>query len=505
MSVAQFFEGKNIFITGGTGFMGKLLIEKLLRSCPGIGKIYVLLRSKRGRNVEERLKQLVDGEVFDKIRENNPDALDKIIGIGGNVAELNLGLSDSDRQLLVDNVNIIYHSAASVRFDDFLDESILMNIRGTREIAQLALDLKNPTILVHVSTAYCNGDRYEVDEKLYPPHGDWRDAILSAETCDKELIHIMSEKYIYPHVNTYTFAKGLAEHVITDMCKGKTQAMITRPSVVVNTLDEPLAGWNDNLNGPIGLMIAGGKGILRLSIGRYNNTLNYIPADVAIKGIILATYDNFIKNNSDDVEIYNITQRIIKCSHGQFIDEANKMNLISPVPNIVWYPRNFVTSCYYNYYLQVIFFHLLPAIFWDILLKLFKKKPMVVKIQRKIYTANYILGHFTLPNFTFKNNKMIEMQENLVKTNPDFGYPFELSKEGLFNYLVMSEKGVIKYVLKESMDPTGETEKKRLRRFKIADIIWRTFIFSFACWLFFIRFNTVQYITNGIYDYFQNL
>ncbi|GLV37410.1 uncharacterized protein CBL_10623 [Carabus blaptoides fortunei] len=58
ISIPEFFTGKNIFITGATGFMGKALIEKLLRSCPAIGTIYVLVRPKKGKELQERLQQL---------------------------------------------------------------------------------------------------------------------------------------------------------------------------------------------------------------------------------------------------------------------------------------------------------------------------------------------------------------------------------------------------------------------------------------------------------------
>jgi fatty acyl-CoA reductase len=34
-SIADFFKQKTIFITGATGFIGKQLVEKLVRSCPG--------------------------------------------------------------------------------------------------------------------------------------------------------------------------------------------------------------------------------------------------------------------------------------------------------------------------------------------------------------------------------------------------------------------------------------------------------------------------------------
>lgn len=58
-SVSDFYIGKTVFITGGTGFMGKVLLEKLLRSCPGVSKIYLLIRSRKGQNAQERLQQLL--------------------------------------------------------------------------------------------------------------------------------------------------------------------------------------------------------------------------------------------------------------------------------------------------------------------------------------------------------------------------------------------------------------------------------------------------------------
>ena len=65
-SIRSFYEDKVIFITGGSGFLGKVLIEKLLRSCPNVRKIYILLRSKKGRSSEERIKSLFNMEVFRK-------------------------------------------------------------------------------------------------------------------------------------------------------------------------------------------------------------------------------------------------------------------------------------------------------------------------------------------------------------------------------------------------------------------------------------------------------
>lgn len=58
--IPEYYAGKNIFITGGTGFIGKVLVEKILRSCPDIECIYLLMRPKRGTSVEERLKTITD-------------------------------------------------------------------------------------------------------------------------------------------------------------------------------------------------------------------------------------------------------------------------------------------------------------------------------------------------------------------------------------------------------------------------------------------------------------
>lgn len=43
--------------------MGKVLLEKLLRSCPDIGRVYVLIRPKTHQDVKSRLQLLQNSEV----------------------------------------------------------------------------------------------------------------------------------------------------------------------------------------------------------------------------------------------------------------------------------------------------------------------------------------------------------------------------------------------------------------------------------------------------------
>ena len=79
-AIATFFHNKTIFITGATGFVGKCLLEKLVRSCPGINnilpisstlffvhldveRIHILVRNKHGTTPIERLTKLCSSPV----------------------------------------------------------------------------------------------------------------------------------------------------------------------------------------------------------------------------------------------------------------------------------------------------------------------------------------------------------------------------------------------------------------------------------------------------------
>lgn len=62
-SIVDFYSHKDVFITGTTGFMGKCLLEKLLRSVPDLGSVYVLTRAKKGKSPRERTKELLLGPV----------------------------------------------------------------------------------------------------------------------------------------------------------------------------------------------------------------------------------------------------------------------------------------------------------------------------------------------------------------------------------------------------------------------------------------------------------
>ena len=62
-SIEAFYDNTAILITGVTGFVGKGVLEKLLRVCPSIAAIFLLIRPKKNQTIEERFGKLIDDPV----------------------------------------------------------------------------------------------------------------------------------------------------------------------------------------------------------------------------------------------------------------------------------------------------------------------------------------------------------------------------------------------------------------------------------------------------------
>lgn len=90
-----------------------------------------------------------------------------MVAVEGDVGALGLGLSPETLERLT-NVSIIFHSAASVRFDDILKSAIILNTRGTHEVIKFALTLEKLVSFVHISTTYCYPEQRYLGEKVRP-------------------------------------------------------------------------------------------------------------------------------------------------------------------------------------------------------------------------------------------------------------------------------------------------------------------------------------------------
>ncbi|XP_034249185.1 putative fatty acyl-CoA reductase CG5065 isoform X4 [Thrips palmi] len=290
-SVAEWYAGRSVFITGGSGFLGRVLIELLLRSCPDIGPIYLLMRSKKGVDPKDRLGVLLDVPLFDRLRAEQPAALSKVRTVPGDIEAPSLGLSDADRQLLCAEVSVVFHVAASVRFDDPLQKALRTNLQSTKDIVQLARDMPRLKVLVHVSTAYSYTNQNPIEEHVYSNTLDWRRALQLAElpAKDQKAIDFLGPKLRGPQPNTYTFTKGLAEHLVQEASRD-LPIIIVRPSIVVTSHSDPLPGWIDNLNGAAGIVVANLKGVMRYVNVNLDMALDSVPVDVATKLIVLASW-----------------------------------------------------------------------------------------------------------------------------------------------------------------------------------------------------------------------
>ena len=121
LSINQYYRDKDVLITGATGFVGKLLIEKLLYSCDRLNKIYCVIREKNGYSAEERLNEIISCKVFDKIRKREPNFKERLCAVNGNIFEPNLSIAASFiESQLRETVNVVFHLAGTVNLDQDL-------------------------------------------------------------------------------------------------------------------------------------------------------------------------------------------------------------------------------------------------------------------------------------------------------------------------------------------------------------------------------------------------
>src|SRR3954465_13953726 len=74
-SPSEIFRGRNLFILGSTGFVGKVLLSMLLERFPDIGRAYVMVRRGSGTDSEARFWQsVVTSPAFDPLRDRHGGA-----------------------------------------------------------------------------------------------------------------------------------------------------------------------------------------------------------------------------------------------------------------------------------------------------------------------------------------------------------------------------------------------------------------------------------------------
>ncbi|XP_050526790.1 putative fatty acyl-CoA reductase CG5065 [Daktulosphaira vitifoliae] len=500
--VSQAYANKTLFITGGTGFLGKVLLEKLLRKSPDIKKIYLLLRTKKGIDATQRVKDLFSTVIFDYVKElRGTDFLNKVIPISGDVSELNLGISDDDRQILTNEVNIVFHVAASVRFDETLKRAVLLNTRGTKMMLELAKAMNNLKCFVHVSTAYCHPNEKVLHEKSYPPPIDPHKVIKSMEILDDKTTEVISKQILGTFPNTYAFTKCLSEDLVFKQMESGLPCLILRPSIIIPIWKEPLPGWNDNINGPTGILIGAGKGVIRTMYCNNTGYADFMPVDIAINGILLFTW-NYLENKDITRNIGHLTSSQEWQVTWQEIIDIGKNIATNDVPfnKCIWYPGGSIKQSKLFHYICVFFFHTIPAYFLDALIYLSGNTPCLVGIQGRINKGFEVFEYYTNNQWEFRNEHIHHLRK-IMNAREKFEYTLDGDEMDLKRYFMNCAMGARVYILKEMPD-TLPRARVYIRMLYYVDIIAKLLFFGSILMLLFNWSDSIlvscSKITEGI-------
>ncbi len=84
----------------------------------------------------------ITSQLFDVVRKDSPDALERIIPLEGDISQAGLGISNEDTQTITDRVSVVFHLAANINFNAPLTDALQFNVLGVREMVRLAKKMK---------------------------------------------------------------------------------------------------------------------------------------------------------------------------------------------------------------------------------------------------------------------------------------------------------------------------------------------------------------------------
>jgi len=304
-SVIKSLANKNILITGSTGFVGKVLLEKILRDIPEIGKIFLLIRT----NAEERFQEeILNSKIFGTLQSLRPiDFVEyinsKVVPITGDVLDDHLGFSREDLAMVQDEVNVIVHCAATVDFKERLDEATKKNVLGSLQLLEVAKGCRNLEAFIHVSTAYVNCDRQgHIMEELPPLTFNPEEMVQLILQMQPNELEKATPGIIGTYPNTYTFTKAMTERIL-EKRRGNIPMAFVRPTIIGASLREPEPGWIDSVSAVAAAILYSGVGVVHFLKGDHHVTADIVPID-SVVNVILGSIAATIGN--DSLSIYHI-------------------------------------------------------------------------------------------------------------------------------------------------------------------------------------------------------
>lgn len=202
--------------------------------------------------------------------DEKPDVMRKIFPVWGDSTQPDLGLNSEHLSYVIENTQIIFHLAASLKLEAPLRPNVLMNLTATKYVLDLAKKMRKLIQMVHTSTAFCNVETDLLEEKVYDFQHKPMELIRCAEWMTDDAMAVAQKEVLGVHPNTYTYTKKLAEILVRDeYVNSNLPVCIARPSIVTPAVNEPLPGWVDSLNGPPGVVMV--KLTLILILNQKNN------------------------------------------------------------------------------------------------------------------------------------------------------------------------------------------------------------------------------------------
>src|SRR5574340_182952 len=273
------FRENEVLLTGGNGFLGKVILAMLLERYPHVKHVHVLLLPGRGLSADERFNaEIMDSPVMAALRETRSEKFirERIRVWPGELGQPNCGLDQRALNEIAARVKLIINCAGKVEFFPPVDVSLEANVDGVENA--IALAKRAGARLLHVSTCFVSGEANGLVEETEPilgfyPHrkgvGDNAfDALAELAYC-REQARLITESEgpeetekpqarskvttqnlvalgrrraeHWGWVNTYTYSKSLGEQLIAR--EKDLNWSIVRPAIVESALRFPFPGW----------------------------------------------------------------------------------------------------------------------------------------------------------------------------------------------------------------------------------------------------------------------
>ncbi|XP_066251790.1 fatty acyl-CoA reductase wat-like isoform X2 [Euwallacea similis] len=484
--VQEFYNEGKVFITGSTGFLG----THLYFLSPLESDLTQSLRSKRGKDLKERVDEMFDDEIFDMMKKAYPKFRHKIVAIAGDCTMPGLGLSIEDRKRLIDEVNIVFHVAATVRFDEKLANAVAINVRAPRDMLRLAKEMCNLKVLMHVSTIYANCLNHCIEEKVYEPAIEPEKLILLAENVPADVLDDMTPKLLGKYPNTYTYTKQVAETVVAREFQNMPVA-IFRPAIVIPTYKEPVSGWINNLYGPTGIAVGAGIGLLRTLHCDAKVNANLVPVDMCVNSLIVIApkiAESFRSKMKTDrsfkIRVFNYgSTNESLLTWGAVMDYLKYYGLMTPPLKAMWYLVFDIYKYYPVYLLMTVLLHTLPAILMDSVLLCTGQKPKMMAIYKKIHKFSNVISYFSTHDWQIRTDNVLWVQNRLQEMDQKL-FLSDLRKIDWKEYYEFYVKGVRVYLLKDPLD-TIDKAKVRWKKLYYAHQTIKVLSYMALLWLSF--------------------